>query len=65
MAAGWVMGAGNGNVGDGIEVRWLTSGEGESEGERVERTLKFAAIVRRDELFNRLAGLAEVRWESV
>lgn len=72
LAAGWVMGGGN--VGDGIEVRWFVpalANEGENEGgertegEGGERVEKFAAIVRRDELFNRLAGLAETRWESV
>ncbi|KAL8277712.1 hypothetical protein RQP46_009834 [Phenoliferia psychrophenolica] len=49
MAAGWMLDA-KGSVGNGLDVNF---GEGEAATK-----VKFSGIVRRDQLFNRLAGIA-------
>lgn len=50
LAAGWMTDTKGGSVGNGIDVSW---GKGEDAAKA-----KFSGIVRRDELFNRLASIA-------
>lgn len=49
IAAGWVMGV-ESHGGNGINLKW--------EVDNLPGSAKFSAIVRRDELFNRLVGLS-------
>ncbi|KAL8286239.1 hypothetical protein RQP46_004727 [Phenoliferia psychrophenolica] len=60
IAAGWIMGA-QSSVGDGIEIVWGKKGEGQDEAQRT----KYSAIVRRDELFNRLASVGPQTFEHL
>lgn len=57
MALGWTTGVGN--VGDGVKVGWT---EVDEEGVVSEREKGFTAIVRRDELYNRVVGCAPGRF---
>ncbi|KAK4696984.1 hypothetical protein P7C70_g8284, partial [Phenoliferia sp. Uapishka_3] len=62
MAAGWVLGA-QSSVGDGIQVVWKEEGEDGKEEE--EKVTRFSAIVRRDELFNRLASVGPQKFSHL
>lgn len=69
LTLGLIMGTGNEFEGDGIELKWKEfeksfSGLPGAVGQPIELTKKFSAIVRRDELFNRLASLdGNSNWE--
>lgn len=54
-----------GGRGDGMEIVWRGEAGGEEEAKGREKR-SFSTMVRRDELFNRLASLdIRARWESV
>ena len=50
MAAGWMLDS-KGSVGNGLDVSWGQGGPFDTQ------KVKFSGIVRRDELFNRLAAI--------